>query len=126
MPAPTIFTSAAAVDLQYGVVNETGLIVTGLSRNVSSVKAEVRDSANNDVVAVAHSGLTAAISIEAFANGDDAFNVATIASLSNVTTAGGLSGGTIIVDSYNESLAQGEFKKLSIGMTQYASTMTEV
>jgi hypothetical protein len=124
MPAPTVFTSSAAVDLQFGVVNETGLIVTGFTRNVAPAKAEVRDSVNNDVVAVAYSGTTAAISIEAFANGASSFNVATIASLSNVTTAGGLTGGTILVDTYNETLGQGEFKKLSIGMTQYASTLS--
>jgi hypothetical protein len=44
--------------------------------------------------------------------------------LSNVTSTGGLSGGTIIVDTVNESSSQGEFKKVSISATQYASTMT--
>jgi hypothetical protein len=123
--AATIFTSAAAVDLEYGIVNETGIILTSYSRNVSSVKAEVRD-AENDVVAVAHSGLTAAISLEGFINGSVAMNVAAILTLTNNTGNGGLSGGTIIVDSYNETAAQGEFRKVSVSATQYLSTMTEV
>jgi hypothetical protein len=73
---------------------------------------------------VAHSGLTAAISLEGFVNGSVAYNVAALLTLSNVTNTGGLSGGTIIVDSVNESSSQGEFKKVSISATQYASTMT--
>ena len=122
--AATIFTSAAAADLQFGITNETGIILTSFSRNVQSVKTEVRD-ALNDVVAVAHSGLTAAISLEGFVNGTVTMDVAAILTLTNDTTAGGLTGGTVIVDSYNESTAQGEFRKLSVSATQYASTMTE-
>ena len=122
--AATIYTSAAAADLQYGITNETGIILTSFSRNVQSVKTEVRDAAN-DVVAVAHSGLTAAISLEGFVNGAVTMDVAALLTLTNDTTTGGLTGGTVIVDSYNESTAQGEFRKLSVSATQYASTMTE-
>jgi hypothetical protein len=122
MPA-TVYKSAAASDLEYGIVNESDLILTSFSRNVTSVKTEVRDAVN-DIVAVAHSGLTAAISLEGFVNGSVAYNVAALLTLSNVTNTGGLSGGTIIVDSVNESSSQGEFKKVSISATQYASTMT--
>lgn len=122
--AATIYTSAAAADLEYGITNETGIILTSFSRNVTSVKTEVRD-AENDVVAVAHSGLTAAISLEGFVNGTVTMDVAALLTLTNGTANGGLSGGTIIVDSYNESTTQGEFRKLSVSATQYASTMTE-
>ena len=113
--AATIYTSAAAADLQYGITNETGIILTSFSRNVQSVKTEVRDAVN-DVVAVAHSG---------FVNGTVTMDVAALLTLTNDTTTGGLTGGTVIVDSYNESTAQGEFRKLSVSATQYASTMTE-
>jgi hypothetical protein len=122
MPA-TVYKSTAASDLEYGIVDETNLVLTSFSRNVSSVKTEVRDAAN-DVVAVAYSGLTAAISLEGFINGAVDYDVAALLTLSNVTSTGGLSGGTIIVDSVNESSSQGEFKKVSISATQYASTMT--
>lgn len=121
--AATVYTSSAAQDLEYGIVNEADLILTSFSRNVSSVKTEVRD-AINDIVAVAHSGLTASIQLEGFVNGSVAYNVAALLSLANATNTGGLSGGTIIIDSVNESSSQGEFKKVSISATQYASVMT--
>ena len=122
--AATIYTSAAADDLQYGITNETGIILTSFSRNVQAVKTEVRDAVN-DVVAVAYSGLTAAISLEGFVNGSVTMDVAALLTLTNDTTSGGLTGGTILVDSYNESASQDEFRKLSVSATQYASTMTE-
>lgn len=122
--AATIYTSAAAADLQYGITNETGIILTSFSRNVQAVKTEVRDAVN-DVVAVAYSGLTAAISLEGFVNGAVTMDVAALLTLTNDTTTGGLTGGTVMVDSYNESTAQGEFRKVSVSATQYASTMTE-
>ena len=122
--AAQIFTSAAAAELQFGITNETGIILTSFSRNVQAVKTEVRDAVN-DVVAVAYSGLTAAISLEGFVNGSVTMDVAALLTLTNDTTTGGLSGGTILVDSYNESASQGEFRKLSVSATQYASTMTE-
>lgn len=121
--AATVYKSSAAADLEYGITDETGIILTSFSRNVTSVKTEVRN-AENDVVAVAHSGLTAAISLEGFVNGTVSMDVAAALTLTNDTTTGGLTGGTVIVDSYNESTAQGEFRKLSVSATQYASTMT--
>jgi hypothetical protein len=122
MPA-TIYTTSGAANLEYGIVNETGIILTNFSRNVQSVKTEVRD-AENDVVAVAYSGLTAAITLDGYINGATTFDVANLLTLTNDTDGYGLDGGTIIVDSVNESTAQGDFKKVSVSATQYASTMT--
>ena len=121
--AATVYKSTAAADLEYGITNETGIILTSYSRNVTSVKTEVRD-AENDVVAVAHSGITAAITLEGFVNGSVTMTVANTLSLTNSTSGGGLTGGTVIVDSVNESTAQGEFKKISVSATQYESEMT--
>jgi hypothetical protein len=121
--AATVYKSSAAADLEYGIVNETDIILTSFSRNVQSVKTEVRD-AENDVVAVAYSGMTAAISLEGYINGNATYDVAATLALANDTSGSGLTGGTIIVDSVNESVAQGDFKKISISATQYASTMT--
>jgi len=123
--AATVFTTTAAADLEFGITNETGIILTSYSRNVQSVKTEVRD-ATNEVVAVAYSGITAAISLEGFVNGAVTMTVANALTLTNDTTTSGLTGGTVIVDSINESTAQGEFKKISVSCTQYGSTMTEV
>lgn len=122
--AATVYTSSAASSLEYGIVNETGIILTNFSRNVQSVKTEVRD-AENDVVAVAYSGLTASITLDGFINGATTFEVANALSLANDTDGYGLTGGTILVDSVNETTAQGEFKKVSVSATQYATTMTE-
>jgi hypothetical protein len=68
--------------------------------------------------------MTAAISLEGYINGSATYDVAATLALANETDAYGLSGGTIIVDSVNESIAQGDFKKISVSATQYASTMT--
>jgi 2-iminoacetate synthase ThiH len=119
---PTVYTASTASDLEYGIVNETSIILTSFSRNVTAVKTEVRD-ADNDVVAVAYSGKTAAITLEGFINGNSTYNVAALLTLTNDTTTSGLTDGTIIVDSVNESSAQGEFKKISVSATQYANTL---
>lgn len=121
--AATVYTTTAADDLEFGTINETGIILTSYSRDVQTVKTEVRD-ANNDVVAVAYTGITASISISGFVNGSTAYDVASLLTLSNVTNTGGLSGGTILVDSVSETRSQGEFTQVSISATQYASTMT--
>ena len=122
--AATVYKSSAASELEYGVQNETGIILTSYGRNVQSVKTEVRD-AENDVVAVAYSGITATISFEGFINGATTFTVGALLTLTNSISGGGLSGGTVLVDTVNESTTQGEFKKISVGATQYLSTMTE-
>jgi len=121
--AATVYTASTAADLEYGIVNETNIILTSFSRNVTSVKTEVRD-ADNDVVAVAYSGMTASITLEGFINGTATYDVAALLTISNDTTTSGLTGGTIIVDSVNESTAQGEFKRISVSATQYATTMS--
>jgi hypothetical protein len=121
--AATVYKSSSASDLEYGIVNENDIILTNFSRNVQSVKTEVRD-AENDVVAVAYSGTTASITLDGFINGSATYNVAATLALANETNGYGLNGGTIIVDTVNESIAQGEFKKISVSATQYASTMT--
>ena len=75
--AATVYTASTAADLEYGIVNETNIILTSFTRNVSSVKTEVRD-ADNDVVAVAYSGLTAAITLDGFINGTATYDVAAL------------------------------------------------
>lgn len=121
--AATVYTTTAAQDLVFTLTNETGIILTDFSRNVQSVVSEVRD-AENEVVAVSFSGTTAEISLNGFTNGAIAATVAATLTLSNDTTVGGLTGGTILVKSVSFSHAQGDFQKVSISATQYGSTMT--
>ena len=121
--ASTVYKSASAADLEFGITNETGIILTSFSRNVQSQKVEVRD-AENEVVAVAHTGITAAIKLEGYINGDVTMLVANLLSLTNDTSSYGLSGGTVIVDQIAETTGQGEFKRISVDATQYGETMT--
>lgn len=121
--AATVYTTAAAGSLVFTLTNETGIILTDFSRNVQSVVNEVRD-AENEVVAVSFSGTTAEITLNGFTNGSIAATVAATLTLTNDTTVGGLTGGTILVKSVGFSHAQGEFQKVSISATQYGSTMT--
>jgi hypothetical protein len=121
--AATIYTSTAAADTQFGIVNETALILTGYSRQVNTKKSEIMDAEGN-VIAVAYTGKTAAIKLDGFINGSVDLEVANLITLANNTSNFGLSGGTILIDSVSETSAQGEFKKISVDVTQYESTMT--
>jgi len=58
--AATIYTSTAATDTEFGIVNESALILTTFSRQVNTKKSEIMD-AEGDVVAVAMTGKTASI-----------------------------------------------------------------
>jgi hypothetical protein len=122
MPA-TLFKESSANGVNFGITNETGILLSSFSRDVSPKKTEVMD-ANGDVVAVAFTGNTAKIKLDGTLNGAASFNVGTIYALANSATSYGLTGGTILVDSVSESAASGEFKKISVELTQYEKTMT--
>ena len=123
MATPTVYKASSAADLVFTLVNEDSIILTNYSRNVTSVKTEARD-ADNEVVAVAHSGITAAITVDGYINGTVEVAVAGLITLANDTSSYGLTGGTVIIDSVNETHGQGEFKRVSISATQYSETMT--
>lgn len=123
MATPTVYKAASAADLVFTLVNEDSIILTNYSRNVTSVKTEARD-ADNEVVAVAHSGITASITVDGYINGSVEVAVAGLMTLANDTSSYGLTGGTVITDSVNETHGQGEFKRVSISATQYSETMT--
>jgi hypothetical protein len=120
--AATIFKASAVSALEFGVVNETSIVVTNYSRNVTAKKVEVLD-ADGDVVAVAFTGKSAEITVDGYVNGSISLNIAAIASLSNDTSSYGVTGGTVLINSISESTGQGEFTKVSISMTQYSETL---
>lgn len=121
--AAVIFKSSAASSLEFGVVNETSIIVTNYTRNVTAKKVEVVD-ADGDVVAVAYTGKGAEITVDGYVNGSISLAIAAIATLSNDTTSYGVTGGTVLINSISESTGQGEFTKISISMTQYSGTLS--
>lgn len=121
--AAKVYRSAEAEDVEYGIVDETNVILTNFSRTVQSQKTEIRN-AENDVCAVAYSGVTASIKLDGYLNGAVNYIVGALLTIANAIDTGGLSGGTVLVDQIDESTAQGEFKKVSVSATQYSETMT--
>lgn len=121
--AATIYTSTAAADTQFGIVDESALILTSFSRQVNTKKSEIMD-AEGDVIAVAYTGKTASIKLSGYINGSVTLEVANLITLANSTANFGLSGGTLLIDSISESSGQGEFRKVDVDVTQYESTMT--
>lgn len=121
--AAIIYTSVAAADTEFGIVNESALILTSFSRQVNTKKSEIMD-AEGDTVAVAFTGKTASIKLDGYINGSVTLEVANLITLANSTSNFGLSGGTLLIDSISESSGAGEFRKVSVDITQYESTMT--
>lgn len=122
--AATLFTASTATDVKFGITNETGIILSSYSKQVSPKKVEVTDAVG-DVVAVAFTGNTAQIKLEGIVNGTSTFAVGALYTLTNSASGYGLTtAGTVLVDSVSESAASGEFRKLSVELTAYEKVMT--
>jgi len=117
MPA-TVITSSVASEVEFGLLQETGLLLNSFSRSVQSDKATVMD-ALGDTVAVAYYNKTATISLDGVINGGVAYELANILTLANDTTSYGVSGGAVIVDSVSEKTGAGTFKTITVSATQY-------
>lgn len=123
MSAPKIYKSASGADLVFSMESETGLIITGFSRNVTTTVAEAIDK-DNVVQAVAHTGIRAEISMDGYALSTSSLQVGTIIAIANDTARYGLSNGTVLINGITETPAQGDFANVSITMTQYSETLT--
>lgn len=123
MPA-TIFNTTSASAVEFGLVNETSLILTSMSVQIQPKKSEIID-AEGEVCAIAYTQTKGSIKMEGYINGSVSMAVATIATLTNVTDGYGFDGGTIFIDDISVTSGQGEFKKLSCQLTQYGGTFTE-
>jgi hypothetical protein len=117
MPA-TIITSSVATGVEFGLQQESGLLLNSFSRSVQSDKAIVMD-ALGDTVAVAYYNKTATISLDGVINGGGTYELASILTLANDTTSYGVAGGTVIVDSVSEKTGAGTFKTITVSATQY-------
>jgi hypothetical protein len=117
MPA-TVITSTVASGVEFGLLQETGLLLNSFSRSVQSDKATVMD-ALGDTVAVAYFNKTATISLDGVVNGGVAYELANILTLANDTTSYGVSGGSVIVDTVAETTGAGTFKTINVSATQY-------
>lgn len=122
MPA-TIYKNSSANSVEFGITNETGILLSSFSRNVTANKSELRD-AEGEVVAVAITGKQAEVTLEGTLNGSPAYNVGALLTLANDIDGYGLSGGTVIVNSVQEKASSGEFRTVSVSATQYANSMS--
>ena len=123
MPA-TIYKATAASNVEFGITNETGIMLSSFSRNVTANKSELRD-AEGEVVAVAITGKQAEITLEGTLNGSATMQVGNLLTLSNDIDKYGLEDGTVIVNSVQEKSSAGEFKTISVSATQYANTLND-
>lgn len=122
MPA-TIYKATAVSSVEFGITNETGILLSSFSRNVTANKSELRD-AEGEVVAVAITGKQAEITLEGTLNGSATMQVGNLLTLANDIDKYGLADGTVIVNSVQEKSSAGEFKTISVSATQYSNTMT--
>lgn len=122
MPA-TIYKASSVSSVEFGITNETGILLSSFSRNVTANKSELRD-AEGEVVAVAITGKQAEITLEGTLNGSATMQVGNLLTLANDIDKYGLDDGTVIVNSVQEKSSAGEFKTISVSATQYANTMS--
>ena len=125
MSAPKIYKSATGTNLVFAIEDESGVIINSYARSVSSTIAEAADR-HNVVQAVASSGLRAEITITGYVKSDIAALVGAVLSVANNTGRYGLSGGTVLIKSANETGTKGEFAQVSISATQYEETLSLV
>lgn len=123
MPA-TIYKASSVSSVEFGITNETGILLSSFSRNVTANKSELRD-AEGEVVAVAITGKQAEITLEGTLNGSATMQVGNLLTLSNDIDKYGLADGTVIVNSVQEKSSSGEFRTISVSATQYANTMVD-
>ena len=122
MPA-TIYKASSVSSVEFGITNETGILLSSFSRNVTANKSELRD-AEGEVVAVAITGKQAEITLEGTLNGSATMQVGNLLTLANDIDKYGLADGTVVVNSVQEKSSAGEFKTISVSATQYANTMS--
>ena len=125
MSYPKIYKSATGTNLVFASEEETGVVINNYSRNVTTTVAEATDR-HNTVQAVAHTAPRAEISISGYVKGDIATQVGLILSIANNTDRYGISGGTVIVNSINESSPKGDFATVTISATQYEEALSLV
>ena len=122
--AATIYKAASVSSVEFGITNETGILLSSFSRNVTSKKSELMD-AEGDVVAVAYTGKQAEITLEGTLNGNATMQVASLLTLANDIDNYGLAGGTVLVNSVSEKASAGNFKTISVSATQYEKTLVD-
>lgn len=116
--ASTVIGSTSAT---FGLSDEGGIIVNSFSKTAQSSKAEVMN-ADGDIEAVAYYGKTATISVSGVVNGGTGIAAAEIGAtltVANETGVGGISSGSIYVDSVSLEGSNDGFQSITVEATQY-------
>ena len=116
MPATTIGTTGTV----FGLTEESNLLLQSYNQTAQTEKAEVRDEVG-DVVAVGSHNLNANGSMDAYTAGTFLVTAGqTLASLANFNTKyGGVTTGTVYVDSVAVNKTNTDFQRLTINFTRY-------
>jgi hypothetical protein len=105
----------------FGCIAETGILINSFSISTSSDKQEVKDE-NGNVKLVAYYNPKAAISVAGTVAGTTGVAAAAVGvalTLANIESVGGVSTGSVLVDSVQVSKKLDGFKDISISATRY-------
>jgi phosphatidylglycerophosphate synthase len=119
--AATVISSSGAANVVFGATAESGIVLSSFSRSVQSSKSELM-AEDGDIVAVSYYGKTATISLTGAINGTTGVSTAPVGgllTLANPTTANGVTGGKIVVDSVSTESGSDSFRTVTIEATQY-------
>jgi 1-deoxy-D-xylulose 5-phosphate reductoisomerase len=105
----------------FGATNETGILLNSFNLSASSDKVEIKN-ASGDVALVAYSNQKVTGSVVgtiAGTSGVAAASVGVALTLANMESVGGVTTGTVCVDSVATAKAQGAFKTITVNFTRY-------
>jgi hypothetical protein len=105
----------------FGCIAETGILITSFSISTSSDKQEVKDE-NGEVKLVSYYNKKSSISVAGTVAGTTGVAAAAVGAaltLANIESVGGVSTGSVLVDSVQVSKKQDGFKDISISATRY-------
>ena len=118
MPATLLGSSTGT---SFGCAAETGILISSFSIATSTDKQEVKDE-NGQVKLVAYYNPKASISVSgvvAGTSGVAAAAVGTALTLANIESVGGVSTGSVLVESVTVNKRQDGFKDISISAMRY-------
>ena len=105
----------------FGATNENGILLSSFNLSASSDKVEVKNAAG-DIALVAYSNQKVTGSVAgtiAGTTGVAAASVGVALTLANMESIGGITTGTVCVDSVATAKAQGAFKTITVNFTRY-------
>jgi hypothetical protein len=115
----TILGSTAGVT--FAASSETGILLSSFSANAQADKVEVKNAAG-DVVLLSYANQRVSGSVAGTIAGTTGVAAAAIGAaltLANIESVGGVTTGTVVVDSVAISKAPGAFKNITVNFSRY-------